>query len=133
MKTLTHIETVRREILTLDERVTDMLGWDWDMYTEHKFDEYCRFAEAICRGHEPIRTQLLYSPVFRGFWVSEWAARTKKDWMINAIHHRFDRPFITAEYLYIHNHEVLMYEDAFLCKYEQVLTLIRRTERGVSR
>ena len=84
-KTLTHIAKVRLESLTQSEQVMELLGWNWDQYTEHQFEQYCLFVDKVCQGWPRVREEILYSPVFRGFWINQWIIRNEWDWLPMAI------------------------------------------------
>src|SRR5690606_5750025 len=128
-KTLTHIAKVRLESLTQSEQVMELLGWNWDQYTEHQFEQYLLFVDKVCDGWPRVREEILYSPVFRGFWINEWNLRNEFDWLPMAIDCRDNHALCFDEYLYIHNHMRLMDEQHFNLAYHHTLGVIKKGGR----
>jgi len=126
MKTLTHIAKVRLESLTLSGQVMELLGWSWEQYTEHQFEQYCLFVDKVCQGWPRVREEILYSPVFRGFWINEWNQRNEWDWLPLATDCRDDFALIYDEYLYNHSHVRLLADDYFLSAYNHLLEVMRK-------
>lgn len=102
--------------------VQNCLGMTSEQYCQHQFREYCAFVETIAEGWEKVRTQILYSPVFRGFWNNEWARRNREDFLPFAAD--MDLEVNLAEYDFIHSHERLMHDDEFMERYNNVLRII---------
>ena len=128
-KTLTHIAQIRLESLTQSEQVMELLGWNWDQFTEHQFEQYCLFVDKVCKGWPRVREELLYSEVFRGFWINQWNIRNEWDWLPMAIDCRDNHALYFDEYLYIHNHMRLMDDQAFSLAYNHLLEVMRKGGR----
>lgn len=128
-QTLTHIESIRLESLSLAEQTIQLLGWNWEQYTEHQFSEYCQFVDRICEGWYPeVRKQILYSPIFRGYWINEWNERTAIDWLPMASEDGNSHAYNLEEYFFLHDHMRLLNDDDFLMGYHRVTDMIRREE-----
>lgn len=128
-KTLTHIARVRLESLTQSGQVMELLGWNWDQYTGHQFEQYLLFVDKVCQGWPRVREEILYSPVFRGFWINEWNIRTAIDWLPMAIDNQDNHAWCFEEYLHLHNHIRLMGDQHFDLAYHHTLGVIRKGGR----
>lgn len=102
--------------------VQDYLGMTSEAYCWHQFREYCAFVEGLTEGWDKVRKQLLYSPVFRGFWNNEWARRNREDFLPFAAGNELELNL--AEYDYIHSHERLMHDEDFMDRYANILRII---------
>lgn len=125
-QTLTHIASVRLESLSLAEQTMHLLGWNWDQYTDHQFEQYCNFVDRLCHGWPLIRQEILYSPIFRGFWINEWNERTQCDWLPMALDNRDMEAYVMDEYLFLHSVARLYNDEAFSQGYHHALALIRK-------
>ncbi|MDO9554561.1 hypothetical protein [Rhodonellum sp.] len=118
-----HIGTIRR-IHTHDmARVMHCLKWTQQEYCDFQFFQYCAFVDTLTEGWAKVREEILYSPVFRGFWNSEWAKRDAEEFLEFAMDIQ-DRDYVTSEYLFIHDHKRLLDEDEFMNRYSHLLKLI---------
>ncbi|MCH7400096.1 hypothetical protein MM236_19025 [Belliella sp. DSM 107340] len=126
MKTIspnTHIGKIRTEQRSDMSQVCNILGWTPEQYCRYQFKQYCAFVEALSTDWPKIREQILYSPVFRGFWNNEWANRDKYEFLSFAPDNA-DHSYNLSEYLFIHDHERLLEEDQFMIKYNNILKIL---------
>lgn len=118
-----HIQQQRDLIQSGQDHAQNLLKWSHEEYCHHQFDEYCLFVEALTEGWTAVRQDILYSPVFRGFWNSEWDKRNREDFLEFAPDCP-DYKYLKTEYLFIHSHERLLEEEEFMVKYSHILKLI---------
>lgn len=123
MKT-THIQKVRDRNQAEMKQVQDILSWSQERYCEYQFAQYCRFVEELTEGWEMVRKEILYSPVFRGFWINEWNLRDHQDFLCFATECT-DSRYNLEEYLFLHDTDRLMEDDLFMTKYSNILNIIR--------
>lgn len=102
--------------------VQNCLGMTDEQYCWHQFNEYCAFVEKLTGGWGMIRAQLLYSPVFRGFWNNEWARRNREDFLPFA--EGLELETNLSEYDFIHSHVRLMNDEEFMDRYNNILKII---------
>ncbi|MBD3748541.1 MAG: hypothetical protein IE931_03500 [Sphingobacteriales bacterium] len=145
MKTLatktSHIAKVRQANQRQKERVCELLGWDESQYCEHQFEVYQKLLNAIHGDCPAIGARLLTSECFRGFFNAQWEKRNREeflgivelqdgDWTVTptgdlvheVIHSEDDYNY--QEYIFIHNTERLMNDEAFLDAYSKIFDLI---------
>ena len=120
----THIGSIRFQSATEAEQVQHILGWSHGEWCEFQFAEYCAFVEAISYGYPAVKTDLLYSPVFRGFWNNEWTQRDRIEFLDFAPESDLPAEVLETEYRFIHSHERLLEEDLFMVKYSHLLKLL---------
>lgn len=121
--TTTHIQQQRELILDEQSHVRELLRWSNEDYCMHQFGEYCAFVEALTQGWEAVREDILYSPVFRGFWISEWTTRNRLDFLCFADECP-DYHYVKTEYLFLHSHERLLEEEAFMIRYGHLIKIL---------
>ncbi|MEZ2337654.1 hypothetical protein AB6735_18555 [Mucilaginibacter sp. RCC_168] len=120
----THIAQVRDENADQLNEVCELLGWTHEQYCEHQFLEYQLFVQELAKEWPAVCRQIEYSAVFRGFWNNEWAARVELDFLPFAYEIKFDRWAMTHEYHHINDFMILLNDDAFMLRFEQVRELI---------
>lgn len=120
----THIQTQRLTAASEAEQVQSLLSWTHEDYCTIQFKEYCAFVESISEGYPQVQKEILYSPVFRGFWNNEWNRRDRQEFLEHAIDSGLTRDVLETEYFFIHCHEVLLEDDAFMIRYSHILKLI---------
>ncbi|WP_286755471.1 hypothetical protein [Roseivirga sp. UBA838] len=119
----THIAKVRAAMQTTREQVQQLLGWDQQAYCDFQFQQYCAFVEKITDGWPQVRNDLMYSPVFRGFWNYEWNIRDQRDWLSFASDCE-DYGYKLSEYLFLNDHLRLLQDEDFMRAYNQTLEVI---------
>lgn len=122
--TPTHIARIRQSSASHAEKVQALLHWTHEDYTTIQFKEYCLFVELISEGYPEVRNEILYSPVFRGFWNNEWNRRDKEEFLENALDSGLPRDILETEYFFLHSSEALLEDDAFMFRYAQILKMI---------
>lgn len=120
----THIQKVRQSNLEAMHQVQQILSWSHDRYCQYQFQQYCRFVEEITQGWDLVRKEIMYSPVFRGFWNNEWNARDHEDFLCSATDCE-DSRYNLEEYLFLHDTDRLMEDDDFMHRYSNILNIIR--------
>jgi hypothetical protein len=125
MKTITtkHIQQQRELIKDEQAQAQLLLTWTHEDYCIHQFGEYCAFVEALTEGWPAVREDILYSPVFRGFWTSEWATRNRLDFLAFATECP-DYHYMKTEYLFIHSHERLLEDEEFMGRYGHLIKIL---------
>jgi hypothetical protein len=118
-----HIQQQRNLIQTDQELAQTLLQWSHEEYCIHQFGEYCAFVEALTEGWAAVRQDILYSPVFRGFWNAQWAIRNREDFLEFATDCP-DYHYLKTEYLFVHSHERLLEDEEFMTRYSHMLKLI---------
>lgn len=131
-KTETHIGKVRSRMVEQIHEVNGLLEWSHEQYCNHQFEEYLLFVEKLSQGYPSVRSQIMYSPIFRGMWNNEWSIRDEYNFIPFAVDCWFDVPAITDEYLWLHSHVRLLQDEAFMNRYAQVMKLIHKDERRSS-
>lgn len=119
----THIQQQRELILDEQTQAQDLLKWSHEDYCFHQFGEYCAFVESLTEGWPAVREDILYSPVFRGFWNKEWAERNRIDFLAFAPECP-DFHYLKTEYLFIHSHERLLEDDEFMTRYGHLIKIL---------
>jgi len=119
----THIQQQLELILDEQSHAQELLRWTHEAYCLHQFGEYCAFVEVLTEGWLAVREDILYSPVFRGFWISEWTTRNRVEFLCFATDFP-DYHYLKTEYLFIHSHERLLEEEEFMTKYGHLIKLI---------
>ena len=119
-----HIAKSRLELLYSREQVLLLLGWTRETYCDFQFAEYMAFGEAISEGWPAVRNQLLYSPVFRGFWCKAWSQRETTDFIPFA-KDCTDYSHKLSEYHHLHSHLRLLEDEAFMDQYNHILDIVR--------
>ena len=122
-KNTTHISAVRAQQISQMQAVCEALRWTEEQYCLHQFEEYELFASAIAKDYPERRQQIRYSPVFRGFFNNEWAARND-EFLFFAYDVKYDIDLAEQEYLYTHNYLTLINDDAFFERFNSLLKLI---------
>ncbi|MGY3054350.1 hypothetical protein ACVWYG_002557 [Pedobacter sp. UYEF25] len=149
MKTLTKItrvEEIRKIDLTQKQAVCELLQWTEQMYFDFMFAQYEEFLNRMFSGY-PIQflNDVKYSPVFSGFWNNEIAARNEFDFLPFANTETEDYYevdvngelqvlqalpvgdiYLIDEFMFIHNPQRLMHDDAFMHRYNKTLRLLDR-------
>jgi hypothetical protein len=120
----THISKVRYKHENLMNAVCELLDWTPMQYCENQFEQYTLFVNTMCAQWPNRCKEISYSPVFRGFWNNEWAARNELDFMPFAYDCKFDKDYLLEEYLFINDHIRLIHDDAFYCRFEQIIKMI---------
>lgn len=124
MKTKTpHIQQQRDLIQSGQDQAQNLLHWSHEEYCLHQFEEYCLFVEALTEGWPAVRQNILYSPVFRGFWNSEWSKRNQEDFLEFAPDCP-DYHYLKTEYLFIHCHERLLEDEEFMARYSNLIRIL---------
>ncbi|PSL06568.1 hypothetical protein [Cecembia rubra] len=132
MKTLSpksHIGKVRKASKDQKQEIQDLLMWSDDAYCRFQFREYCHFVETLTTGWLKVREQILYSPVFRGFWNNEWNARDREFLEFTDSFSKYpldqqERVYCMTEYMLLHSHKALLEDDEFMMRYYQILKLL---------
>lgn len=118
-----HIAQIRERIESDQLTTQQVLLWSHEAFCHHQFEEYCAFVEELTEGWSQVREDILYSSVFRGFWISEWSLRNKVEFLPFAIESE-DYEYVLDEYLFIHDHKRLLEEDEFMNRYAHLLKLL---------
>lgn len=129
-ETLTHKQKVKLEHLSQAAQVCNLLGWTWEQFTEHQFEQYLLFVDKICQGWPAVREEIQSSPVFRGFWINEWNQRVALDWLPMAIDNCEAEAYIMDEYLFVNNHIRLLNDEQFMVGYNHVCRMIRKGDKS---
>lgn len=120
----THIETVRETYSNDMQQVCKILKWDEQDYCHHQFAEYEKFAQIVSLEFPELRNRIRYSPVFRGFWVNEWAKRNQSEFIPYSDGCSFSLTWILDEYLFTNDAERLYRDEAFYTRFENLLKSI---------
>lgn len=146
VKKQTHISLIRDLNLNQMQDVCLLLNWTELSYCQHQFDEYQLFLSRVFYGFpDEMLKQVMYSKIMSGFWNNEWSFRNEIDFipfahelLSDALHTDLDGmqitqfglssgdEFITEQYLYVHNHRVLMNDDQFMINFNDTLSSIRK-------
>lgn len=123
---ISHIAIVRKTNANALTQVCAALGWSEEKYCCHQYQEYENFCKLITRNCPELRNKLRYSPVFRGFFNNEWAARNAKHFLPFALReHELGALWVLDEYLFVHNSERLLFsENPFYIRFEHILKSI---------
>ncbi|MGE0931700.1 hypothetical protein [Peijinzhouia sedimentorum] len=127
--TKTHIGQVRQHHAEAKQSIAELLGWSEQEYCNFQFAEYCKFADTLYEGWDAAREQLMYSPVFRGFWLNQWHMRDalilEESTSRSYLSEEFRRIHFERKYMLINDHRTLMDDDDFMESYGHLLTIIR--------
>ena len=127
-KHTSHIQSVRRQMEDARQSVQSCLRWSHMEYCEYQFEQYVLFADLLTEGWPRVREQILYSPLFRGFWNNQWLIRDKADFLPFAMEmdarNISELVYMREEYLFLHSAHRLIEEDDFMRAYNQVLKLL---------
>lgn len=75
----TIIGELRNEVAGNASEVCHLLGWTFEQYCLHQLEVYTRLVDRLFEGYpEELKQNLLYSPVFRGFFNKEWDLRNRE-------------------------------------------------------
>jgi hypothetical protein len=120
----THIDTVRESYSNQMEEVCQILAWKQNDFCMHQFAEYERFAKIVSLEFPHLLNRIRYSPVFRGFWVNEWAQRNQLNFIPYSKECAFSRIWILDEYLFLNDAERLYRDEGFYIRFENILKSI---------
>lgn len=141
-KNQTHIAKVRAKHQTQKERVCEILNWTEERYADHQFEVYLKVLNKLHIDCPKIEQRLAYSPVFRGFFNSEWERRNREEFLsivevqdgglcINAngaidfLEERQETDdYNYQEYIFIHSADRLCQDHDFLTAHEYIMDLV---------
>lgn len=130
------------------ELIRDIFNWTEKEYFNHQLFEYESFLNRLYYGH-PVSSlnRIKYSPIFAGFWKSEWVRRTSENILpfaedllaegmsvSSSGELEVTQPTETSydtihdEYLFIHSHRRLIMDEGFMQRYYYTLKMIKNDD-----
>lgn len=106
-----------------------VLNWEEQRYCEHQFEEYISFLTRLFVAQpDQMLKQVMYSKRMRDFWNREWNARNELEFLPFALDLTCGEIFLVDQYQYLHHHRLLIHDDAFMHRYNEVLSRIKEEE-----